>query len=163
MEEKKDGRKVLELFKPAKVSLKPGEVYKVSEPVKIGKFPLDLKKIRKIDRTNSMQKVFELNYKGNGEYGTSPLMSVIRDLIYLDLLEKANVEMFLNKYDQAMTPDERRYYVDKYGVQIDPKKVEKQKKKTPGEKTAGINDPNVNIPLDPDLGSEPFEKDPEDG
>jgi hypothetical protein len=43
-------------------------------------------------------------------------------------------------------------------VQIDPKKVEKEKN---AEKGKVPDDPNCNIPLDPKLGSLPFEKDPE--
>jgi len=48
--------------------------------------------------------------------------------------------------------------MDKYAVEIDPEKVEK-------EKTAGKNppnNPNANIPLDPVKGSEPFEKKKDD-
>jgi hypothetical protein len=44
--------------------------------------------------------------------------------------------------------------MEKYAVEIDPKKVEQ-------EKTAGKsppNNPSSNIPLDPEKGSEPFEK-----
>jgi nucleoid DNA-binding protein len=48
--------------------------------------------------------------------------------------------------------------MDKYAVQIDPKKVEKEKN---AEKGKVPDDPNCNIPLDPKLGSLPFEKDPE--
>lgn len=53
----------------------------------------------------------------------------------------------------------RRIYMEKYGVEVDPKKVDEAKKKqAPGEKTAGVDDPNVNVPKDPDKGTEPFEK-----
>ena len=52
--------------------------------------------------------------------------------------------------------------MDKYSVQIDKTKVEEQKKKEPGEKTAGLSDPNVNVPIDPKKGTEPFEKKSED-
>jgi hypothetical protein len=44
--------------------------------------------------------------------------------------------------------------MEKYAVVIDPEKVEQ-------EKTAGKGpapDPNTNIPLDPKLGSQPYEK-----
>lgn len=55
--------------------------------------------------------------------------------------------------------------MEKYGVEVDPKKVDearkKQKQQAPGEKTAGVDDPNTNVPLDPDKGTEPFEKKPE--
>jgi hypothetical protein len=51
--------------------------------------------------------------------------------------------------------------MDKYAVEIDPKKVEQEKIGSKGGK--GGSDPNVNIPLDPKKGSEPFEKEPEDG
>lgn len=46
--------------------------------------------------------------------------------------------------------------MEKYGVEIDPKK-----KKKDGEKTAGADDPNVNVPKDPDKGTEPFERKPD--
>jgi hypothetical protein len=52
--------------------------------------------------------------------------------------------------------------MEKYGVEIDPKKIDEAKKKqAPGEKTAGVDDPNTNVPLDPNKGTEPFEKKPE--
>ena len=50
--------------------------------------------------------------------------------------------------------------MEKYAVQIDPKKVEQEKEKTAG-KGSSSTDPNVNIPLDPEKGSLPFEKEPE--
>ncbi len=52
--------------------------------------------------------------------------------------------------------------MEKYGVEIDPKKVADAKKKKAGEKTASVNDPNVNVPKDDNEGTEPFEKKPED-
>ena len=48
--------------------------------------------------------------------------------------------------------------MEKYAVQIDPKKLEKEKN---AEKGKVPDDPNCNIPLDPIKGSEPYEKDPE--
>ena len=45
--------------------------------------------------------------------------------------------------------------MEKYAVEIDPKKVEKEK--TAG-KGAPVDDPNTNIPLDPERGSLPYEK-----
>ena len=48
--------------------------------------------------------------------------------------------------------------MEKYAVQIDPKKVEKEKN---AEKGKVPDDPNCNIPLDPKFGSLPFEKEPE--
>jgi hypothetical protein len=51
--------------------------------------------------------------------------------------------------------------MDKYAVEIDPDKVEKEKVGSKGGKPT--SDPNVNIPLDPNKGSEPFEKEPADG
>ena len=52
--------------------------------------------------------------------------------------------------------------MEKYGVQID-KKKKVEIKKGLGEKTAGVDDPNVNVPKDPDKGTEPFEKEPDNG
>jgi hypothetical protein len=49
--------------------------------------------------------------------------------------------------------------MEKYGVQIDPKKVPKEKQAGAGDKDPH---PDTNIPLDPDLGSLPFETDPEE-
>ena len=44
--------------------------------------------------------------------------------------------------------------MEKYAVEIDPEKVEKEKVAGKGQ----VNDPNTNIPIDPVRGSEPFEK-----
>jgi hypothetical protein len=44
--------------------------------------------------------------------------------------------------------------VEKYAVQIDPTKVEKEKNAGKGQVP---DDPNCNIPLDPKLGSLPYE------
>ena len=44
--------------------------------------------------------------------------------------------------------------MEKYGVVTDPKKGT--------EKTAGKQDPRKNVPHDPDKGTKPFEKKPED-
>ena len=52
--------------------------------------------------------------------------------------------------------------LEKYGVKTDPKKVA-DAKKGKGEKTASVDDPNTNVPLDPDKGTEPFETEPKDG
>lgn len=49
--------------------------------------------------------------------------------------------------------------MEKYGVQIDPEKV-KEKRAGVGDKA--VDDPNRNIPLDPEKGSEPYEKRRED-
>jgi hypothetical protein len=49
--------------------------------------------------------------------------------------------------------------MEKYAVEIDPKKVEKEKR---ASASPGTDDPNRNIPLDPEKGSEPYEKRPED-
>jgi hypothetical protein len=50
--------------------------------------------------------------------------------------------------------------MDKYAVEIAPNKV-------PKEKRAGVGDkdphPNSNVPLDPDKGTEPYERRPEQG
>jgi len=50
--------------------------------------------------------------------------------------------------------------VEKYAVQIDPKKV-------PQEKKAGAGDtvphPDTNVPIDPDRGTEPYERRPNEG
>ena len=48
--------------------------------------------------------------------------------------------------------------MEKYAVQIDPKKVEKEKN---AEKGKIPDDPNCNIPLHPTEGSRPYEKEPE--
>jgi hypothetical protein len=49
--------------------------------------------------------------------------------------------------------------MEKYGVEIDPKKVPKEKKAGAGEKDPH---PNTNVPLDPDRGTEPYERSPDD-
>jgi hypothetical protein len=45
--------------------------------------------------------------------------------------------------------------MEKYGVQIDPEKVPKEKKAGAGDK---VPHPNTNVPIDPEKGTEPFEK-----
>jgi len=45
--------------------------------------------------------------------------------------------------------------MEKYGVVIDPEKVPKEKKAGLGDKEPH---PHTNIPLDPDKGSEPYER-----
>ena len=47
--------------------------------------------------------------------------------------------------------------MDKYAVVIDPEKVEKEKRAGKGSK-----DGDSNVPLDPEKGTEPYEKKPED-
>ena len=57
--------------------------------------------------------------------------------------------------------------MEKYAVQIDPKKVEKEKlanKESPNQPAAEKNayeKGESNVPLDPKLGSLPYEKEPE--
>jgi len=93
----------------------------------------------------------------NPMWGPSPLREIIRDLIYLDILKRGCfARLFLDRNYQYMTDDERRMFMEKYGVEIDPKKTKKD-----GEKTAGADDPNVNVPKDPDKGTEPFERKPD--
>jgi hypothetical protein len=48
--------------------------------------------------------------------------------------------------------------MEKYGVEIDPNKVPKEKKAGAGDKDPH---PDTNIPLDPDKGSEPYERRPD--
>lgn len=51
--------------------------------------------------------------------------------------------------------------MEKYAVEIDPKKVEKEK--TAEGKTAPSSDPNTNVPIDPEKGTLPYEKEPSNG
>ena len=48
--------------------------------------------------------------------------------------------------------------MDKYAVVIDPDKVEKEKKAGKGK----VEGEDSNVPLDPEKGTEPYEKKPED-
>lgn len=48
--------------------------------------------------------------------------------------------------------------MEKYGVVIDPNKVPKEKKAGSGDKDPH---PETNIPLDPDEGSKPYERNPD--
>lgn len=48
--------------------------------------------------------------------------------------------------------------MEKYAVEIDPNKVEKEK--TAGKATA--DNPNTNVPIDPEKGTLPFEKEPKE-
>jgi hypothetical protein len=73
-------------------------------------------------------------------YGIPLIQRLLPTLFQLKLLEDAR----------------RRAFMDKYAVEIDPDKVEKEKVGSKGGKPT--SDPNVNIPLDPDKGSEPFER-----
>ena len=50
-----------------------------------------------------------------------------------------------------------RMKMEKYGVKT---KKPEQIKKEQGEKTAGVDDPNVNVPKHPDKGTEPYEERP---
>jgi hypothetical protein len=50
--------------------------------------------------------------------------------------------------------------MEKYGVEIDPKKVPKEKRAGAGNKDPH---PDTNIPLDPEKGSEPYERRPDEG
>jgi len=96
-------------------------------------------------------------------YSESPLRAIIKDLIYLDMLKAARAQYFFYRHEHLFTMDEREAFMEKYGVKIDPKKTEKEKRGASGEKPKGIDDPNVNVPKDPDLGTEPYEENPEDG
>jgi len=149
MKQPKKGDRVRVVVKNATLKNMNGDVIVKASGEEIGK----LQNIRHVDR-KSLQNCYELNY------GVSPLRAVIRDLIYLDLLEKANAQIFMDRNYQYMTETERSNFMEKYGVQIDPKKVDEQKKD--GEKTAGADDPKVNVPKHPDKGTEPFEKREED-
>ena len=91
-------------------------------------------------------------------YGKSPLMAIVKDLMYLRILERANAELYSTH--RHVSEEERRRIMEKYAVKIDKDKVPKKKD---GEKTAAPNDPSTNVPLDPDKGTEPFETEPEDG
>lgn len=95
----------------------------------------------------------------NLQFGPSLLTEVIRFLITEDALNQANVRMFVDRFGEKLSEEERSMIMEKYGVQIDKSKTEKKD----GEKTAGANDPNVNVPKDPDAGTEPYEKEPEGG
>jgi len=49
--------------------------------------------------------------------------------------------------------------MDKYAVVIDPKKVTKEKTAGDNQGNAPADNPDVNVPMDPEKGTEPFEKD----
>jgi hypothetical protein len=51
--------------------------------------------------------------------------------------------------------------MEKYAVQIDPEKTEKEK--VAGKDKTVTDDPNRNVPMDPEKGTEPFEKEKADG
>jgi hypothetical protein len=104
----------------------------------------------------------DVKYEFVGKFGMPIMLRILKDLIYMDLLRQAHATTFLHRYEGLMSPQERRTFMEKYGVKTDPKKVADAKKKD-GEKTAAPNDPNTNVPIDPDKGTEPFETEPEDG
>ena len=51
--------------------------------------------------------------------------------------------------------------MDKYAVEIDPKKVEKEK--TAAAKSGKMPHPDSNVPIDPEKGTEPYERRPSEG
>ena len=128
-----------------------GITIKLSDGTKIG----ELTNINPVHRDKVMQKVYELTY------GPSVLPRLVKDMIVLDVIKAAQARTFFLAHQDLFTEEQRRTFMEKYGVQVDPKKVDDSKKQ-PGEKTAGADDPNVNVPKDPDKGTEPFEKKPED-
>jgi hypothetical protein len=77
--------------------------------------------------------------------------------MYLKVLREANERIF-REYIRPRRPEEE--VMEKYGVEIDPAKVEKEKVGSKGGQPKA--DPNTNIPLDDEKGSEPFERDPEE-
>ena len=101
-----------------------------------------------------------INGRKAGTWGPPPIRAIMKDLLYLDMLERANASLFFHHHAHRMTEDERRDFMEKYGVEIDKKKKNYDKEGI-REKRAGVDDPNVNVPKDPDKGTEPFEKDPE--
>jgi len=48
--------------------------------------------------------------------------------------------------------------MEKYAVQIDPKKLKSEKEKLAGENAGSVDNPDVNVPMDPEKGTEPYEK-----
>ena len=49
--------------------------------------------------------------------------------------------------------------MEKYGVEIDPDKREKEKRA--GARSTFGDDPNINVPIDPEKGTEPYERRPD--
>lgn len=121
------------------------------------------KPIAKVFRIDPEDGALVVNGEKSGSWGMPPVRAIMKDLIYLDMLERANASVFFNHHAHRMTADERIAFMEKYGVQIDPdKKKKNDTKKGVGEKTADADDPNINVPKDPDKGTEPFEKEKED-
>jgi hypothetical protein len=115
----------------------------------------------------NIPKCFELNHDMEDPLRLSAhrepvILRVTKLLIYEDMLVRALAQTFFRHREHLMTEEIRREFMEKYGVQVDKNKTDKNKKGD-GEKTAGANDPNVNVPKDPDKGTEPFEKNPEEG
>jgi hypothetical protein len=91
------------------------------------------------------------------EFGIPLIQRLIKPLTYLRILREANTKIF-REYIRPWGPEEEP--MEKYGVEIDPTKIEKEKIGSKGGKP--INNPNVNVPLDPKEGTKPYEKDPDD-
>ena len=91
------------------------------------------------------------------EYGTHILQSILPILFQLRILEEANRRMF-EEYIPLTTS--RRAFMDKYAVEIDPEKVEREKLGHKGPQPKP--DPNVNVPIHPKEGTLPYEKEPDD-
>jgi hypothetical protein len=95
--------------------------------------------------------------KHTENWGIPLIQKLIKPLMYLKVLREANERIF-REYIRPRRPEEE--VMEKYGVEIDPAKVEKEKVGSKGVQPKA--DPNTNIPLDDEKGSEPFERDPEE-
>jgi len=84
------------------------------------------------------------------------IQSLIKPLMYLKVLREANERIFREYLPLRRSEEEP---MEKYGVEIDPAKVEKEKVGSKGGQPKP--DPNVNVPLDPEKGTEPYEKESE--
>jgi hypothetical protein len=99
-------------------------------------------------RSTTMNEVFRQNY------GRPIILSAVRIVLLEDLAKRMHASFFGYHYEPLVREEDQ---MEKYGVKT--KKPEEIKKN--GEKTAGVDDPNINVPKDPDLGTEPFEEKPD--
>ena len=140
----------------SKVEMDEGEFWRKLKDLVIKHQDKPISNVLKIDPEDGD---LIINGRKASTWGPPPIRAIMKDLIYLDMLERANASLFFHHHAHRMTEDERRDFMEKYGVEIDKEKVEKEKRAGKGDRA---DDPNVNVPMDPEKGTEPYEKRPED-
>ncbi len=115
-------------------------------------------------REEEIKYAFGLNQEQNNTtqeqkqaYELPVISEIIKIIFYSKTLEELQQRYRELHYPNLFGTGENK--MEKYSVQIDKKKLEQQKKEA-GEKTANKYDPKINVPKDPNLGTEPYERKP---